>query len=431
MPPSVADWLDPDHLVWFLLGVVEELDLAAFYAAYRRDGRGGAAFDPTMMVALFLYAYAIGERSSRKLEERCRVDVAFRVLCANHQPDHTTISRFRQQHETALEDLFTESVRLCANAGLGRVATVAIDGRKVAANASMGQSRTRESIEREARRWLEDAAAIDAAEDAEFGPGHSGNPVPPELADPKTRKERIKRAMEELNAQDAAHQADHDARVARRAEHIERTGKAPAGRPPTGRKMPGNHKVNITDPHSRILKRRGGFIQGFNAEAVVSEDQIVVGAKVVRDANDQAQLGPMIEEAQRTLKKAGVERIIDNVLADAGFGTDDELANAETDPDAPELFIATGHRTRRDGSIDPDTPRGRMDAKLLTEPGKAMYNKRCWIVEPVFGQHHVVQRFDRFSRRGIHAVNAEFKLVNAVHNLLKLWRHQNADPAPA
>jgi transposase len=433
MPPSVADWLEPDHLVWFLVDVVGQMDLEALYASYRRDGRGGAAFDPRMMVALWLYAYAIGETSSRKIEQRCRLDVAFRVLCANQQPDHTTISRFRRNNLVLLGQLFLESIRLCSEAGLGQVETVAIDGRKISANASKGRTRTRSGLERDIRKWLEDGIAVDAAEDAKYGVGKRGGEQPAELADPKSRRELIRRAKAALDAQDAEEQAKRDAKLAERAAYTERTGRIPRGRPMTGRTRRYEQKINLTDPDSRVLRRADGFIQGFNTQAVVSEDQIVVGAQVVTDANDQRQLTPMLRVAQQTLRDAGVQAGIRNVLADGGYGTDVELRDAEQQPDHPELFVATGHR-RRDGTVTPDTPRGRMHEKLLTEHGQHHYAKRCYIIEPVFGQHLTVQRFSRFSLRGITAVNAEFKLVNAAHNLLKLWRHTNrtqATPQPA
>lgn len=432
MPPSVADWLEPGHLAWFMLEVVEEMDLAAFYAAYRRDGRGGAAFDPAMMVALLLYSYATGERSSRKIEERCGIDVAYRVLCANQQPDHTTISRFRQQHERHLEELFVESVRLCAEAGLAQVATCAVDGRRVAGDASPRRSYTRERV----RKWFEEADAIDAVEDELYGEGNRGPEVPEGLRDRKGMREAIKRAKAALDAQDAKVQATHDERLRERQEMVARTGKTPPGRQltaePPKRSLRGSAKVNLTDPDSRIFKARGGFVQGYNTLAMVSADQIIVGASVVSDTDTQ-QLTPMIDETRLTLRTAGVYEPIRHVLADAGFGTDAELNRFETDSAFPELLVATGHRTKRDGSVDPDTPRGRMDAHLKTRRGKQLFGLRCQTVEPVFGQQHTVQRFDRFSRRGIAAVKSEFKLVSAAHNLLKLWRHTNrtAIPAPA
>src|ERR671925_345692 len=166
LPPSLREWLPEGHLAWLVIDAVAAFDLSAFYAAYRADGHGRPAHDPVMMVALLLYGYAIGERSSRRLERRCVEDVATRVICANHAPDHTTIARFRQRHETALAELFGEVLALCAEAGLVRVGVIAVDGTKVHANASERATRSYEEI---AREILEDAAAVDAEEDERLG----------------------------------------------------------------------------------------------------------------------------------------------------------------------------------------------------------------------------------------------------------------------
>src|SRR5918998_4560372 len=168
LPPSLRDWLPEGHLAWFVIDAVAQLNLSAFYGAYRSDGHGRAAHDPAMMVALLLYGYALGERSSRRLERRCVEDVATRVICANQAPDHATIARFRQRHETALAELFGEVLALCADAGLVRVGVIAVDGTKVAANAAPQATRDYEQI---AREILEHADAVDAEEDERFGEG--------------------------------------------------------------------------------------------------------------------------------------------------------------------------------------------------------------------------------------------------------------------
>src|SRR5215208_5242399 len=138
LPPDLHDWLDDDHLAWFVIDAVDELDLKPFYASYRADGHGRAAHNPKMMVTLFAYAYCVGERSSRGIERRCREDVAFRVICANQVPDHATIARFRVRHQGALVELFGQVLGLCAKAGLVEVGVIAVDGIKLAAAASDG-----------------------------------------------------------------------------------------------------------------------------------------------------------------------------------------------------------------------------------------------------------------------------------------------------
>ena len=198
LPPSLREWLPEHHLAWFVIDAVAEMDLAAFYASYRADGHGRAAHDPAMMVALLLYAYAIGERSSRRIERRCVEDVAARVICANQRPDHTTIARFRQRHETALAGLFGDVLALCAEAGLVQVGVVAIDGTKVHANASQHATRSYEEI---AREILAEAGAVDAAEDEQFGE-RRGDELPSELATAQGRRGWLREAKRRLDETD-------------------------------------------------------------------------------------------------------------------------------------------------------------------------------------------------------------------------------------
>jgi transposase len=184
LPPSLREWLPADHLAWFVIDAVEAMELASFYAVYRQDGHGRPAHEPSMMVSLLMYCYAIGERSSRRIERRCIEDVAFRVIAANQVPDHTTISRFRQRHERALADLFAQVLGLCAQAGLVGVEVVAIDGTKIHANASQ---QANVDYEQPAKKILEEAAEIDAAEDERFG-DRRGDELPAELASAQGRK---------------------------------------------------------------------------------------------------------------------------------------------------------------------------------------------------------------------------------------------------
>jgi transposase len=196
LPPSLREWLPEDHLAWFVLDAVEAMDLGPFYLAYRADGHGRAAHDPAMMVALLLYAYAVGERSSRGIERRCQEDIAFRVIAANQAPDHATVARFRVRHQDALAGLFGQVLALCARAGAIQVGVVAVDGTRMKADAA---DRANFSYEQLAREILAEADAVDAAEDAQFG-DKRGDELPPELADRKTRKARLKEAKERLEA---------------------------------------------------------------------------------------------------------------------------------------------------------------------------------------------------------------------------------------
>src|SRR5919198_612093 len=200
LPPSLREWVPEGHLVWFVIDAVAALDLSAFYAAYRDNGQGRAAHDPAMMVALLLYSYAVGERSSRRIERRCVEDVATRVICANQAPDHTTVARFRQRHERALAGLFGEVLALCAESGLVRVGVIAVDGTKVHANASERATRSYEEI---AREILEDAAAVDAEEDERFGDAR-GDELPPEFSTAQGRRGWLREAKRRLDERRAA-----------------------------------------------------------------------------------------------------------------------------------------------------------------------------------------------------------------------------------
>src|SRR4051794_18280379 len=202
LPPDVRDWLPEDHFAWFVIEAVAEMDLAAFYGAYRADGHGRAAFEPSVMVAVLLYAYARGTRSSRAIERACEEDVAFRVIAAHQVPDHTTIARFRQRHQDALAGVFGEGLRLCVDAGLVGVDVVAVDGTKVHANASERATCDYEQIGRDA---LAEADAIDAEEDAQFG-DRRGDELHEALSTREGRAQWLadaRRRLEERRAQEA------------------------------------------------------------------------------------------------------------------------------------------------------------------------------------------------------------------------------------
>src|SRR3954451_16151347 len=348
LPPSLREWLAEDHFAWFVLDVVGGLDLAAFFAAYRADGHGRAAHDPAMMVALIVYAYAISERSSRRIERRCREDVAFRVITANQAPDHATVARFRVRHERALKELFGQVLGLCADAGLPQVGVLAVDGTKVSANASERATRDYEQI---AREILKQAAEIDAREDEQLGDAR-GDELPPALATregrqrwlrdaqrrleqrraqearpiPRSRTKRLlearRRLREELDVERRAN-ADYEAY---RARGVMKDGRRFGGAPkpyqppaqPTG-------KVNLTDLDSRNVKTLRGWVQGYNAQAVCTEDQIVIAAEVTNSSAHFANLEPMVHAAERELAGARIAGAAQVVLADTGYWHTDQI----------------------------------------------------------------------------------------------------------
>ena len=426
MAPSVREWLPAGHLAWYLLDVVERLDLAAFYGEYRADGSGRPAHDPRMMVALLLYAYCVGERSSRRIERRCVEDVAFRVIAANRAPDHTTVSRFRRRHAERLAELFVQLLALCAKAGMVRVGTVAVDGSKLAANAGISANRTYEKIREEVGRMLAEADAVDAAEDERFGDAR-GDELPAELADPVTRRERLERAQRELEAEQAARDAEHQAMLARRAEHRRRTGRNPKGRPPgdgPGTEPPADAKRNITDLDSRIMRgAHGALVQAYNAQALVGEGRIILAADVTTSPNDSNQLLAMLDAARQNLEQVGHEQKIKCVLADGGYWNHDDIATARQ---STVVVIPTSdpHTKQRKLAPRQGPEADRINKILATAAGKRLYRRRAELVEPVFAHTKHTRRITRFSRRGHKAVRAEWRLIATTHNLLKLFRHQ-------
>src|SRR3954449_10506709 len=310
--------------------------LSSFLAAYRLDGRGGAAYDPEMMLALLVYSYCVDERSSRRIERRLIEDVAFRVVAANQQPDHATIARFRVNHESAIASLFGQVLAVCARAGLLRPGLVAIDGTKLNANASRDASRTAEQI---AEKILAEAAETDAAEDAEDDAASrdADDDSDAGLGNRRGRRARLRALLDELEAEAA--EKSYEAHLARRAAKEAATGKPIRGRRP----VPGSatHKsrrqANVTDPDSRLLKTRDGYLQGYNAQAVATTDQFVIAAEVTNLAMDAPAYAPMVAAAKTNLAAAGERRRLRRVVADAGYWSVENVALKGV-----ESFIAPG-----------------------------------------------------------------------------------------
>jgi transposase len=446
LPPSVDDWLPADHFARFVIAIVEEMDLAAFYADYRRDGHGRPAHHPAMMVALLVYAYARGQRSSRVIERGCIEDMAFRVIAANRQPDHCTIARFRQRHETALAGLFGEVLALCAQAGLAAVAVLAVDGTKVHANASERATRDYEQLAREA---LHEAAEIDAAEDEQFG-NRRGDELPPELASaqgrqkwladakrrldaererearpiPAARSARVKEAKRRLEEELRTECAANEAYEAYRARGLMKNGRR-FGSPPKPYEPPERPigKINVTDPDSRNLKTPRGYLQGYNAQAVCNEHQIVLAAEISVSSADFGLLGPMIAAAEHELSAAGVLVAPEVVLADAGYWHGEQID--ELTGRGIQVLIPPDSAKRQ--GARPGWNGGRyafMRHVLEGEIAGGLYRRRQVMVEPIFADTKFNRGIDRFLRRGRSAARSEWRLITAGGNLLKLHRHQ-------
>jgi hypothetical protein len=438
-----------------------------------------------MMVVLLLYAYCVGMPSSRKIEKACWEDAAFRVLTGNQQPDHSRISDFRRRHLGALAGLFVQVLRLCQKAGLVSLGHVALDGTKVKANASKHKAMSHErmlksekQLEAEMRALLRKAELIDAQEDSQIGRDKRGDELPEELKRRSSRLEWIRKAKAELEAEAAAAKAaqrqqeaaaaeqetaeaeasgDEQAskRAARRGrgarrraddannlaiEKAEAAGLEPPDITAAGvcdplaipsRQLPtdagGNPKPqvqrNFSDPDSHILKGADGWIQGYNAQAAVDGDhQVIVAIGVSNQASDAVHLLPMLERIH-----ANTGQLPAALTADAGYCS---TANLEVcEQRGIDAYVSTsrqqhGKRPRPSRGRPPKDldARGRMDRKLRSKAGQAIYALRKTVVEPVFGQIKGSRGLNRFRLRGLEQVNGEWALIATTHNLLKLFR---------
>ncbi|MCP4343114.1 MAG: transposase [Desulfobulbaceae bacterium] len=422
LPPSVDDWVSKDHPVRFVQTCLEQMNLQSFYESYASEGR--PPYDPSTMLGILVYAYSNGMRSSRKISKACEDEIPFRWISGNIAPDHRAICRFRARHEKEFKTLFNETLRLCSESGLFNLGKIFLDGTKVKANAALSANHTLDHI----NKILEEANAVDKAEDEKFGESERGDRLPKELTDPKERIKRIKAAKERLDQELKQKQNEQAEKVKEHKASGPKRGRKPKS--PDDIKI--KKKANITDPESRIMKNRSGFVQAYNCQAACSEDQIIVSADVTQDENDLYQLEPMLEQTTSTLRDSGVDENVEALAADAGYFRED-LAIGDIEKDGPVLLVCTkkSHKLRKElkekgaprGRIPKDiSNRDRMDRRLLTKKGYAIYKKRSYTIEPVFGQIKQCLNMDRFLRRGLKAVTSEWILACSISNLMKLFR---------
>ena len=414
LPPSIREWLPEDHLAYFVSDLIDHLDLSAITAVYEDEERGYPPYHPVMLTKVLVYGYCVGVFSSRRIQRRLLEDIPFRVLAAGNEPDFRTIADFRKRHLTALQGFFEQVLHMARDLGAARVGRVALDGTKIKANASkhkamsykrMGEKQRQ--LRDEVTQLLAQAEATDAAEDAEYGADRRGDELPAELQRRDSRLKRIREAKRvlEARAKDAA---------------------AAAGHPSDPGKPDPKSQYNFTDPESRIMKGPDGFVQAYNAQIAVNEQQLIVGQAVTQETNDKKQLVPMITIIEKQSGDTPTQ-----LLADAGYCSDANLAAVADTP--IDTYISTRKQTHgeRPGRPGP-CPRGplpttatrvdRMSRKLHTKAGAAVYAARKAIVEPVIGQIKQARGFRQFLLRGIEKVQGEWSLVCTTHNILKLYR---------
>jgi transposase len=469
LPPSPREWLPEGHLAYYVLDLVEELDLGEIERELqRKDARGERPYSPRMMTALLLYGYAIGVLSSRKIERATYDDVAFRVLAAGEHPHFTTINEFRARHRAAFANFFHQVLEVCMSAGLVKLGHVAIDGTRMKANASKHKAMSYDRMKKEDARlkaeieaMLQRAEQVDAEEDALYGVGKQPEDLPAELQRREGRRAKIREALGALKRETAkARAAEHVAL----ADELRANAAAPATSPkkqgefttlaaqhdqeaadlddddppppavdsdlprntppkkPSGEPKPKAQR-NFTDPDSRIMFKDGTYLQAYNGQIAVDEDhQIIVAAALSNQ-------GPDVEYFEPVLR-----RVVDNcdaapgkVTADSGFFSAANVRAAEAMGIEP--FIAVGSHLRNGLPDDTQLPtnleteaRAAMRRVLATDEGKSAYARRKATVEPVFGQIRSCRGIRQMSFRGLFKNRCEWLLICATHNVLKLWR---------
>jgi transposase len=438
LPPTVRDFVGADHLAGFVLSLVrEEVDLAKITGSYGSE-RGQPPFDPTMMTALLLYSYCCGIYSSRRIAKACRERVDFMSIVGLDAPDFRTISDFRKRHLKALGDLFKQVLHLCEKAGLVKLGHVALDGTKIKANASkhkaMSYGRMEDraaELEAEVAGWLSTAAAADAEEDKLYGRDKSGEEMPDWVADKQRRIEKIRAAKAELEAEakaaaEAKRKAEDEAASKREAEGRRKGGRqaaAPSSVPDA------KAQKNFTDPQSRIMKSKDGFVQAYNAQAAVdAQAQIIVAQDVTQSAVDCGQLLPLTDAIEANLGRKPAQ-----LSADAGYCSEANLKGLE-DRNI-DGYVATGRaRDAVAGTAKGEAPAApsstqpaatptrveAMRAKIKAGGHVSPYRLRKQLPEPVFGQIKQARGFRQFLMRGFDKVRAEWAIVCTAHNLLKL-----------
>lgn len=437
LPPNLNDWLSEDHLARFISDVVDDFDLSDILDYYEKEFRGAPPYDPCMMVKVRIFADCKGSPSSRVIERRMIEDIGFRFLGAGNFPDHRTISDFRKIHHEPLANLFDQVLLLCNEAGLIKMDTVAIDGFKLKANASIDKNNTMETLSKKEKRFkelsreiIQEGIEIDEEEDRIYGRDNSGWRLP------KDALERVRKAKKVLERRKKEELEEFERKLEERKRKEIELGKKLRGRKPIHpddkkqKLKAGKQKkamVNTTDPDSRIMKTRKGFIQGYNPQISVDSDtQIILAADLTQDHNDIQQLSPMLKH---TIENTG--KIPKHVTADAGYDNDDQIDEFK---ERIDIYIPTQKDWKqRKAMREQPPPRGRIpndlsnrerrERKLLTKKGKKIYKKRGCSVEPVIGQITSARGLCRLLLRGKEKGNSEFKMYCNGHNLLKLWRN--------
>ena len=432
LPPSVDDWLPKDHLARFVVEIVDQLDLSELTRQYR--GSGSDAYHPSVMLGLFIYGYATGVFSSRRIEAATYESVAFRYIAANEQPDHDSLCTFRKRFLKEIEALFVQVLCIARQMKLLKLGTIALDGTKIHANASRHSALSYGHAQKiEAQLQAEVKELLARAEAADQEPLPEGLSIPEELSRREERLAAIRQAKEQIEARaaerDAQEKAEFEAKIIAREDKTARTGKKPGGKPPAppSAGVRPTDQINLTDADSRIMPAKGkGFEQSYNAQAAVdTESMLIVATTMAQVATDKQQVEPMLKVITQLPEELGS---VENLLTDNGYFS---AANVEHCLQVNiEPLLAAGRDkhhphwedrfTEPPALAEPASEVDRMKHRLKTIQGRKLYGLRKQTVEPVFGIIKSVMGFRQFLLRGLDSVRGEWNLVTMAWNIKRM-----------
>ena len=432
LPPSVDDWLPNDHLARFVVDIVDQLDLSELTRQYR--GSGSAAYHPAVMLGLFIYGYATGVLSSRRIEAATYESVAFRYIAANEHPDHDSLCTFRKRFLKEIGALFVQVLCIARQMKLLKLGTIALDGTKIHANASRHSALSYGHAQKiEAQLEAEVKELLARAEAADAEPLPEGLSIPEELSRREERLAAIRQAKEQIEARaaerDAQAKAEFDAKMKARTDKTERTGKKPGGKPPAppSAGVRPTDQINLTDADSRIMPAKGkGFEQSYNAQAAVdTQSMLVVATTMAQVATDKQQIEPMLRAIADLPQELGS---VKHMLTDNGYfssGNVDRCVEAKIEPlFAPGRDKHHPHWEDRFSEppllAEPASAVDRMKHRLKTIKGRKLYGLRKQTVEPVFGIIKSVMGFRQFLLRGLDSVRGEWDLVTMAWNIKRM-----------
>ena len=469
LPPDLMEWLPEESLAYTIIDVISDMDMSPFYKKYRNDGKGGKFLDPAVKLSVLIYAYCTGVYSSRKIEESIKYDISFRVLARNNYIDHTTIARFRQEFGEPFSDAFAQVLKILREGGAAKAGIIALDGTKIEANASMEKNKSYDPIQKDVSRILQEAFKIDEEEDELYRYDTGYEQLPGLPKDRIERYEKLMKAKEQLELEQKEKAKEQEEKIKAREEDEEKNGKKRGRKPKPPQYKPDKKlKVNITDPDSKVMKtRKGGYIQGYNAQIIASEDQYIVAHDVTNEQNDRHQLEPMLIKAIEELKKIGVcnENLPRVILADAGYWVYENILALDSMP----MEILVSPRNEQNFSEVHECSRTILDmndfcsteylppcraliqqiatwvsntycecggkvtgckevfkqimGKIVADSSRKLYSRRKAQVEPVFGQIKTNMGFERFSMRGKEKCQTEWTLVSMAYNVKKGWQN--------